>query len=268
MKKSNRGVTILELSIGLLLIGVVMSAAFSLYLTQHKELLVQEKISDAQSAIRAASNELIAKIRLAGYELPRGITAIQAYDTNPDTIVLAYASPDFGGIQTEQTMPDPSAPLYCDGHDLSGLKVNDILYIVDSALDSSECLLVTAIDTSTSCIQHGTMALSRAYPAGSRLLKIEHYKYYIDQSDTMRPNLICQVNSDPPEVFAENIADMEFRYCLSSTDVVDVPLSDKMIREVLINITARTDNPGPDSQIQSPYRTINTRVKVRNSRIN
>jgi Tfp pilus assembly protein PilW len=268
MINSNKGVTVLELAIGILLISIVMSAAFSLYLTQHKQLIVQDEISDVQAAIRAASDELASKIRLAGYDLPRGVPAIQAYNSNPDTIALAYASLNFNGVQTEHDMADPSSPLLCDGHDLSNLKVSDIIYIMDPAADTSEYLQVTGVDTSTSSIQHGTMALSRTYPAGSKLLKIMHYKYYIDQSDTNHPNLICQINSGTPEVFAENITDLQFKYCLTSPVVVDVPLNDKMIREVQITVKARADNPDPDFQNRYRYRSIKTRVKVRNLRIN
>jgi len=260
--------TLLELAIGILLTGVVLSAAFSLYLTQHKQLIVQDEISDMQSNIRAATAELATQIRSAGYELPEAIQAIQAANTNPDTILLAYASLDFSEVKTEHQMPDPYAALLCDGHNLSNLRENEWVYIADPILRTGEYFLVSAVDYSTFSIQHNTMALSHSYPAGSKILKIMQFKYYVDMSDSLHPNLMRQMNNEAPQIFAENITDIQFRYSLSSLNVVDVPIIDKMIREVLISVTARTNKPDQDFQNQYRSRTLTTSVKVRNLGIN
>ena len=268
MTHGNKGMTLLELAIGILLTGIVLSAAFSLYITQQKQLIIQDEITDVQSNIRAATAELATQIRLAGFELPEGLQAIQAYNTNPDTIILTYASPDFSQVKTEHQMPDPYSVLQCDGHDLSNLRDNEWVYIADPILGMGEYFLATAVDYSSSSIQHGTMALSHSYPPDSRILKIMQFKYYVDMSDSSHPNLMRQVNNEAPQVFAENITDMQFRYSLSSLNVVDVPIIDNMIREVLISVAARTDKPDQDFQNQYRRRTLTTSVKVRNLGIN
>jgi prepilin-type N-terminal cleavage/methylation domain-containing protein len=271
MIRDNKGFTLLEMAIGVLLTGVVVSAAFSLYLTQHKQLTVQDQISDMQFNIRAAANELSTRIRMAGFELPQGletIQPIQGFNTNPDSIAIAYASTDLRGLQIEQAMPEPSAVLKCDGHDLSSIRENDQLYIFDPILMTGEYFVVTGVDLSSYGIQHNTTNLSHAYPVGSRVLKPLHFKYYIDASDSGHPNLVRQENSGPPTIFAENIADMQFEYTLSSLAVVDVPVIPRMIKEVKISITARTDQP--DSKFLNLYRTrtFSTRAKVRNLGVN
>ncbi len=259
--------TLIELAIAILMAGVILSASFSLYLNQHKMYNVQEEINDMQSSLRVATAELATKIRLAGYDFPEAIIelpAIQAYDTNPDTILLAYASHDFGDVKTEQDMPDPSAALQCDGHDLSNLMENESVYIADPVILTGEYLLATTIDYSNSIIRHNTAALTHSYPAGSRIIKIVKFKYYIDKSDSTHPNLMRQMNSEAPQILAENITDLQFKYLLTSSDVVDAPMYSKLIREVLISMTARTEKPDPDFQNQYRNRTLLTKAKVRN----
>jgi len=268
MIRGMKGFTLIEMAIGILLTGVILSASFSIYLTQHKQLLVQDEISDLQSNVRAATAELATRIRMAGYGLPNSIRAIQAYDTNPDSIAIAYASNELNGIHLEQSMPEASAILRCDGHDLSNIRENDWLYIVDPFLNTGEYFLVSAVDYSASCIQHNTSVLSHAYPAGSNVLKLLHFKYYIDMPDSGHPNLMCQVNNEIAQIFAENITDIQFRYGLSSSVVVDMPVNEEMIREILITVSARSFNSDPEFLNQYRTRTSETRVKVRNLGIN
>jgi len=268
MIKNIRGITLIELAIGVLLSGVVISAALSLYITQHKQLLVQDEISDLQSNIRAATAELTTFIRLAGYGLPHGIKAIEAHNTNPDTIAITYASTELNGIQLEHSMPGPSAILQCDGHDLSNIHENDWLYIADPSLGNGEYFLVSAVDYSASCIQHNTAELSHAYPAGSIIIKPMQLKFYIDLSDPEHPKLMRQQNNETAQIFAENIIDLQFRYVLSSSATVDIPVIENMIREILISVYARTENPDPEFMNQYRIRTLKTRVKVRNLGVN
>lgn len=268
MIKGTKGFTILELAIGILLSGIIMSAAFSLYLTQHKQLLIQDEISDLQSNIRAATAELASRIRLAGSGLPRGLSSIESSDSNPDTITIAYDTGELNGLRIEYSMPEPSAILRCDGHDLSGIDENDRLFIVDPFLNTGEYFLVSAVDNSSACIQHNTSELGHPYPAGSEIHRINRFKYYVDLTDSTRPNLMRQANDEPPQVLAENITDIQFRYGLSSLIVVDVPVIDEMVRDVIIGVTARSGSPDNEFQRQYRTRTVTTRVKVRNLGIN
>jgi len=258
----------LELAIGILISGVVLSAAFSLYLAQNKQWIVQNEISDMQSNIRAATSELANQIRMAGYGLPLGIQAIQARNSDPDSITITYASDELSGVQTEYPMPDPFAGLQCDGHDLSNIQPNDWVYIFDPTMQMGEYLLVTDVDYASSIILHTTAQLSQIYPARSLILKIKNFKYYIDVSDTSHPNLMFQKDNEPPQIYAENIIDLQFKYCLSSLVVVDAPIVDDMIREVMISVTARANQPDPTFMNQYRTRTLPVKVKVRNLGVN
>jgi len=257
------GFTIIEILIAVLLAGLITSAAMALYLTQRKQLFVQEEVSDMQASIRAAMAELSTRIRMAGYNVPDGIQAISASNTNPDTITLVYDSDLLQGVQIEHAMPQPSAELRCDGHNLDGLNEGDWAFIYDPNTKTGEFFLVTQVQYSDH-IQHNTMPLSKAYPAGSKVMKLNRFKYFIDRTDANHPNLMVQFDFSAPVVYAENITNLDFRYILSSGAMVDVPPDAYMIREVSTTVQARNNKPDQDSA--SPYRTrsLNARVKVRN----
>jgi hypothetical protein len=189
-------------------------------------------------------------------------------NTNPDTVYIAYEAGVQGDIQIEHSMPRPSAELRCDGHDLFGLYDNDWLYIYDPGVRSGEYFLATNVQYSSSHIQHNTMSLSRAYPGGSKIIKISRFKFFIDQTDPNHPNLMVTINGSAPQIYAENITNLNMQYVLSSGAVVDVPPLANMIREAVITVSARTDKVDNDFQSQYRTRSLTTRVKVRNLGVN
>jgi prepilin-type N-terminal cleavage/methylation domain-containing protein len=258
------GFTIIELLIALLLASIVTSAAMGIYITQHKQWLVQDGISDMQASIRAAAVELGTQIRMAGYNVPEGIPELEAYNTNPDTIAIAYDAGNLENVQIEHEMPQPSAELRCDGHDLTGIYDGDWIFIYDPGTKTGEFFEVSQVQYSSSHIQHNTMPLSRCYPAGSQVLKLNRFKFYIDNSDTTHPNLMVWAPGMGAQVYAENITNLNIQYVLSMGTVVDVPPVPDMVREVILNIDARTDKA--DDEFETRYRTrsLTTRVMVRN----
>jgi prepilin-type N-terminal cleavage/methylation domain-containing protein len=261
------GFTMVELLVALLLAAIVTSASMALYTTQQKQFLVQDQISDMQSSIRAATGELAEKVRQAGFKVPPSIVAISGSNTNPDSISIAYDAGTVGNIQIEHAMTQVSGDLRCDGHDLTGLYDNDWLYIFDPSANTGEYFIATSIQYATSLIQHASN-LGRAYPLGSKILKIRRFEYYIDQTDPNHPNMMIKANGNAAQIYAENITNINFTYILSSGASADVPLVPDMIREVKITVQARNDKT--DNEFFSQYRTriLTTRVKVRNLGVN
>lgn len=258
------GFTLIELLIAVFLAAIVTSAAMGIYIAQHKQLIVQDEVTDMQANIRAAAVELTTKVRMAGYKVPEGIPKLEASDTNPDTITVTYDGGGLEDVTIEHAMPLPSAELRCDGHDISGLHDGDWVFIYDPFTESGEFFLVSHVQVAAAHIQHNTMPLSRAYPAGSWIVMMNQFKYYIDNSNSDHPNLIAWTHRTGPQVFAENITDLNFQYVLASGQIVDTFADEDMVREVIITLDARTDKR--DLEFHTDYRTrgLDTRVKVRN----
>ncbi len=268
LRGNQYGFTLLELLISAFLAVIVTSAAMGIYVTQHKQMLVQDEVSDMQTSIRSAAGELATNIRMCGYNVPRGIPKLEAYNTNPDTIVITFDAGNFEDVQLEWPMPQPSSELRCDGHDLTGLYDGDWVFIYDPVQESGEWFEVTHVQYGSGHIQHNTMPLDHSYPAGSGVYKMNRFKYYIDNSDPDHPNLMIWAPGMGAQVFAENITDLQFRYVLSSGAVVDVPPGENMVREIIINIDARTNSADDEFATDYRARNLDTRVKVRNLGLN
>ena len=109
------------------------------------------------------------------------------------------------------------------------------------------------------------MPLSRAYPAGSLVFKLNQAKYYIDNTtDTSSSQFIISYRGGTPQIYADDITNLQFQYVLSTGAIVDVPPAAAMVREVIIIMNASTNGTGDEFHNQTRTRDLQTRVKVRN----
>jgi len=263
-----KGFTLVELLIAAGISVIIVGSVLSLYLTQHKHLIVQDQISDMQQSVRAGMEELATKIRMAGYNVPTSLSAVDAFNSNPDSIRIIYDSGLISDVETNQAMLQTTADIRCDG-DISMLNIDDWLYIYDPSAKEGEFFQASLIQSGAGVIQHSAMPLSRCYQVGSTISKMNSLKYFIDSTtDPIHPCLMIQNFNDAPQIYADNVTDLQFQYVLSSGAIVDVPPTSIMIREVVINMASRTERA--DETFEGGYRSRNlqTKVKVRNLGIN
>lgn len=258
------GFTLVEFLIAVFLAAVVATAAMGIYVAQHTTFTSQDEATGMQASAREAAVELAAKIRMAGYNVPEGIPKFQDSNTDPDTITVTYDSGGFEDVTLKESVVEPYSELRCDGSDISALRDGDWAFIYDPATQSGEFFLATRVDVASASIHHGTMPLSRIYPAGSQVIMMKRFKYYIDRSDPDHPNLICWTHRTGPQIFAENIADFNLRYVLAGGEEVDIFPDASMIREVILTVNARTEAPDREFDTNYEKRVLRTMVTVRN----
>ncbi len=75
--KCNRGFTLVELMITLVLAGIVIAAVYSAYTIQRKTYAAQEQVVEMQQNIRAAIDLMSLDLRMAGYD-PSGLGSANA----------------------------------------------------------------------------------------------------------------------------------------------------------------------------------------------
>jgi len=262
---SIKGVSLMEVLIAMLMTGIVTAAIFKVYISQHKNWIIQDEITNMQQNGRAGIDELTRQIRMAGYELPLGLPCIEAYDTNPDTIVINYTS---GGCYApiEHSMPNPSAELRCDGHDVSCFYDGQFAYIFHPDSGGGEFFTISHVQTGSSHIQHNTSPLTKTYDKDAIVVSLEQVKFYVDtMTNPAQPNLMMQLPGQAAQIYAENIEDLQFQYRMKNGTIVDVPVIQGDIRGVLFSLTAKTEKPDPDFP-NNPYRrrTYASRVNMRN----
>ncbi len=265
--KSQRGTSFLEVMIALLIMGVVTTAIFKLYITQHKNYMIQDDITTVQQNARASIDELGRHIRMAGYDLPLGVPAIVAANTDPDTITITYQT---SGCETKlsSAMPQPSSVLKC-ASDVSCFSDSQWVYIFEPDSGGGEWFMISHVQTASKYIEHNTMTLSKAYSENAIVLAMTQVKFFLDTTtDPDHPNLMVQLAGQPPQVYAEDISDLQFQYGMRNGMVLDVPTIVDDIREVLISVTGRSTRPDPElaQEVSSQYRNrvFSTRVYLRN----
>lgn len=263
-KSKNRGFSLVEVMVALLLSAVVTTAAFKAYVSQHKNYMIQDDITNIQQNARASLDELTRQIRMAGYQLPNGLPSIVASNTNPDTITITYHE---SGCDTylSAAMPQPSAELKC-GTDVSCFQVGQWVYIWEADSAKGEWFNITWVQPGSNHLQHNTMSLTRKYGANSNVLSITQLKFYIDKSDTLHPKLMMAPVSGVAQIYADDMTDLQFQYKLKNGTTVDKPINYQDIVEVLISVTGRSTNPDPDLPTghNYRYRTFSTSVMLRN----
>jgi len=265
--KSQRGTSFLEVMIALLILGVVTTAIFKLYITQHKNYLTQDDVTTIQQNVRASIDEMSRHIRMAGYDLPVGLPSMGAANTDPDTITITYLS---SGCDTylASDMLQPSSELKC-GTDISCFYDGQWVFIYDPDSAAGEWFEITEVQVAAKQLQHNTMVLSRKYDANALVLAMSQIKFFVDNTtDPNHPNLMIHIMGQPPQVFAEDITDLQFQYCMKNGAVVDVPTVIDNIREVSISISGRSHKPDVElaEELENQYRqrTFSTSVYLRN----
>jgi prepilin-type N-terminal cleavage/methylation domain-containing protein len=265
--KSQRGTTFLEVMIALTIMGVVTTAIFKLYITQHKNYMTQDDITTIQQNVRASIDELSRHIRMAGYDLPLGLPSITAANTDPDTITITYLS---NGCDTylSAAMPQPSAELKC-ATDVSCFYDGQWVFIYDPDSAVGEWFVISHVQEAALHLQHNTMTLSRKYQANALILAMTQITFFVDNTtDPNHPNLMIQLMGQTPQVFAEDITDLQFQYSMKNGAVVDVPTVIDNIREISIFVTGRSHNPDLElaEELEDQYRrrAFSTSVYLRN----
>lgn len=83
-----RGVSLLELLIAVTLTILIGAAMLEFYTSQHRQFLVQERITDMQQNVRVAMDEITKNIRKAGY----GLIGHPVISVGTDTLTVYFLS--------------------------------------------------------------------------------------------------------------------------------------------------------------------------------
>ncbi len=262
--RGERGISLVEMLIAFALTGVVTAAVLKAYVTQHKNYMIQDDITHSQQNVRASIDELARQCRMAGYAIPLGLPSIEAANTNPDTITIVYHD-DGCNTYLDAAMPQPSAELKC-ATDIACFYAGQWVFIFEPDSGGGEFFEITHVQNSSRHLQHNTMSLSKKYSKDAIILSLMKIKFYVDQTDPDHPNLMISLPGKNPQVYAENISDVQFSYRLEDGNVVDEPIAVEDVREILISVTGRSATPDPDRPDDEQYRTrtSTTSVALRN----
>lgn len=262
--RKQKGMTVVEILVALLIVSILTTAGFALYLRTHQTYVVQQEVTDTQFRVRDALRQVTKDIQMAGFLLPTSIAPFVAYNTNPDSITIS--SVGFPACQgtLSQAMAQPTEQLTCNGQNLTCFQVNQWHYIYDPNTKTGEFFMVNSVNTGTFTIQHNT-ALSKSYPLGSQVLKMDVTRFSIDKAtDPNHPRLMVSYNFAAPIIYANDISDLQLLYTLADGTVTSTLANSRLVREVKITVTGQTQRADVDWNNLRRLRTMTTTVKIRN----
>lgn len=296
--KQNKGVTLIELLIALVISAILVAGLYRTFVHQQKSYATQEQVADMQQNVRVAINKMIREIRMAGFggknENINGsndiitvfgnvngfANVITAVDDSPradnignsDEITVVGAYERLGRL--DQNVNSGAANLTVS-YDDPGKKFDTGTrkYLCINGRDNYEITaeagnvltLNPALRTSYTVRDGNNKLISPDIP----VFLVRAIQYGLRKDANGVPVLFRNQNTGGGrQTIAEYIEDLQFRYVLADTTEVNVPGNPVDVRGVRMSIRARTRMSDPDLKAGGGFRTrtLDTYVDLRNLR--
>jgi prepilin-type N-terminal cleavage/methylation domain-containing protein len=236
----DKGVTLIELMIALVISAIIVAALYRSFVSQQKSYVVQAQVADMQQNARVAINRMMKEIRMAGFGVkdvlnPPGVNGYTVEITpnaNSITIVggfrqISRLAADAKGGEVSITLANATEASQFDG------AIHHFICIggIESHIVQGRAGAVLTLDN----------PLKVNHPAGAPVFKIHALTYGIRDDNgipVLFRDLYSNTASTKRETVAENIESLEFEYFDASGNPTVTPADVRMVR---VTLTARTD---------------------------
>ncbi len=294
--KREAGFTLIELLIVMVVMGLVITSVYSLFINSKKTATTSEEVVDVQQNLRIAIDTLAGDIRMAGFLLPNDTDPISSapaslgIDTNNDD------APDTGTVFSLQTISSTRAyaRVISEASDSSGLTVasgsaaafsagNLVHVIRPSSLTpvsgplelgepSGDVLPITTAGYSSGSIAPGDIVVRKLAGEPADVTTV---RYWLRANNSTGNNIYDLVRDDGrvtipptiPPVVASNINTIDLAYILEDGTESSAPAALEAIRAVRLTVTGQTDNTktGLANFSGVKTRSLQTVVKIQNA---
>jgi len=269
----NKGVTLIELLIALVISSILIAALYRVFISQQKTYTVQDQVIDMQQNARVGINRMMSEIRMAGFgnvgdvlDLPadvngkkgvNGFTQAIAPGANSITIV--------GGFK--QIRRDNGSPILISSASGNTITLN---YATDDFDGTAHRFISIGGVESSTVLQRDVRVLTLSstlkinHPVGTPIFKIQAITYTREVSDDGKPVLYRNENTGGNrQPLADNIENIQFEYFDSNGNPTANPGNVRMVR---VTVNARTKMSDPDFKGGDGYRRrqIASNIYLRN----
>ena len=264
--KTNKGVTLIELLIALVMSSILISALYQVFISQQKTYTVQEQVVDMQQNVRVAISRMMSEIRMAGFgtvrevlDLAGGVNGFtQTITPGPNTITIV------GGFK--QIRRDNGSPILISSASGNTITLN---YATDEFdRPAHRFISIGGVESSTVLQRKGRVLtlssnLKLHHPEDTPIFKIQAITYTKGLSGgkpVLRRNENTGGGSQP---LAENIENIQFEYFDAQGNQTSNPTN---IRVVKVTVSARTNMADPEFRGGDGYRRrqIASNIYIRN----
>lgn len=269
MKISDKGYTMVELLVAMLLSGVALSVLakdFSHTVHQRKDM---EQISEAQQAVGATLTFVTQELRQAGACLPTlgNFVALEGEDHGDrDTLTLRIGKTNQDSIvcvRTVSTAASMTGESIIEVQDPDGFEAGQNIYVTRMG-GQGNTFRVQGVSGNLVTIEG---SFDADYLVGSGVYAIEERSYAIDSSSG-EPILTVSIDGSDPEPLAKGVDVFNVRYRLDPCPpctLIDEPSDNsqwRTVREVELTVSAETANTLQTGQVHVVTETTN--IKPRN----
>jgi prepilin-type N-terminal cleavage/methylation domain-containing protein len=263
--QGNKGFSLIELLVVLVISAVAMAAVFQSFVAQVHPHAAQEQVVEMRQNLRASVDRMTREIRMAGYggnmmgafgnvnTFTSVISPVNGSSNDSVTIILADEM-----AKLSQNAPAGTTQLILNvtnGSDL--FNTNKKKYV---CLNGQNNYVVANVSGDTITL---ATPLSEDHLANETVSLVKAITYKI-QSGTA--NLVRDENTGGGnQIMTDAVEDLQFQYILSDGSVSDSPGTPSEIRSVSLTVAARTQNPHPTSPGDGYQRqTLTSHTEVRN----
>jgi len=269
--KEDKGVTLVELMIALMMSGILIAALYRTFIGQQRTYTVQEQVVDMQQNIRVSIHRMMSEIRMAGFgnvnnalNLVGGVNGFtQVITPNNNTLTIV------GGFK--QVKRDNGDPILINsvGKDPTGKNTLTLNYATDNFDGAKHHFIsIGGLESNTVASRSGSvltlnLPLTLIPRAGTPIFKIQAITYDLGLSDGK--NVLRRNENTGGGAFAvaENIENVQFEYFDANGNQTGIPSNIRMLK---VTVTARTDMPDPEFAGGDGYRRrqIASNIYIRN----
>lgn len=290
--RKNRGFTLVELLVVAAILGIVIGAVYSMYLTHMKNAYNQDEVVEVQQNLRIAMDTLSRDFKMAGLLAPLAnnpLTSGVPLNNYSSSVKINSTSP--GGRYARITQSGSTASgsssftaNLAAAPALDGFAVGDTVRVIrpfDNSRPLTETLVVSALDNTTPSITISPSApfgSSTIINAGDVIAKADGATAFDTITYSMVTNatnsdcpvgqscLTRKVNTAPATIVASNLSSLRFSYLYDVDSESNTPTDPNKIRAIRITIAGATTKK-TDSNWVPKSRQISSVVMIRNRRI-
>jgi prepilin-type N-terminal cleavage/methylation domain-containing protein len=269
MPSKDRGVTLIELLIALVISSILIAALYRTFIGQQKTYTVQEQVVDMQQNVRVAINKMMREIRMANFGNVSSVFPVNGFGTviTPDLKSITIV----GGFK--QIKDASGNPILTSSTSGTSVTLGHATDEFDGA--AHKYISIGGLESNTVHSRAGAALtldnpLKVAYPAGTPVFKVQALTYSVGLSNDKMCLRRDENTGGGAFAVAENIENVQFEYYdgASPPNLLALPIADPgKIRMIRVTLTAKTNMADPELlKTGDGYRrrTIASNIQVRN----
>ena len=270
--KKDKGITLIELLVALVISGLLLAAAYRTFIGQQKTFVVQEQVVDMQQNVRAAINRMVTELRMSGFGNVSMVLPV-TFTTGTFNNVLNLNTPTAGALTIVSAVGGTSILTMEGGVGQTQVVVstlkdgqgNDLFDTVNRryiSIGGLESYMVTSVDNGTKTITlNGPLIFSHSI--GTPVFTIKALSYQVAVVNGI-PTLLRDENlGDGAQPQADSIENLQFTYLGADGNPTLNPPDVRIIR---VSLRARTEGQDPNLENGDGYRRrqIASNIHLRN----